>query len=65
LAKISSPTLVITGSEDELIPPENAKVLAQRIPVAQIISIDGGGHQFLIEQPEAFNEAVIGFLDDL
>ena len=65
LAKISSPTLVITGSEDELIPPENAKVMAQRIPVAQIISIDGGGHLFLIERPEAFNEAVIGFLDDL
>jgi pimeloyl-ACP methyl ester carboxylesterase len=65
LAKISSPTLVITGSEDELIPPENAKVMAQRIPVAQIISIDGGGHLFLIERPEAFNEAVIGFLDGL
>ena len=65
LAKISSPTLVITGSEDELIPPANAKVMAQRIPVAQMISIDGGGHQFLIEQPEAFNEAVISFLDGL
>ena len=65
LAKISSPTLVITGSEDELIPPQNAKVMAQRIPVAQMISIDGGGHLFLIEQPEAFNEAVIGFLDGL
>jgi pimeloyl-ACP methyl ester carboxylesterase len=65
LAKISSPTLVITGSEDELIPPQNAKVMAQRIPGAQMISIDGSGHLFLIEQPEAFNEAVIGFLDEL
>jgi len=65
LPKISSPTLVITGSEDELIPPQNAKVMAQRIPGAQMISIDGGGHLFLIEQPEAFNEAVIGFLDGL
>lgn len=65
LPNISSPTLVITGSEDELIPPQNAKVMAQRIPVAQMISIDGGGHLFLIEQPEAFNEAVISFLDGL
>ena len=65
LADISSPTLVITGSEDELIPPENAKVMAERIPDAQMISIDGGGHQFLLEQPEAFNEAVMGFLDEL
>jgi 3-oxoadipate enol-lactonase len=65
LPKISSPTLVITGSEDELIPPQNAKVMAQRIPVAQMISIDGGGHLFLIEQPDAFNQAVIAFLDGL
>ena len=65
LPNISSPTLAVTGSEDELIPPANAKVMAERIPVAQMISIDGGGHLFLIEQPEAFNEAVIGFLDGL
>jgi pimeloyl-ACP methyl ester carboxylesterase len=65
LRNISSPTLAITGSEDELIPAENAKVMAQKIPNAQMISIDGGGHQFLTEQPEAFNEAVIGFLDGL
>jgi len=63
LPNISAPTLAITGSEDELIPPENTTVMAERIPVAQMIFIDGGGHLFLIEQPEAFNEAVIGFLD--
>lgn len=65
LPDITSPTLAITGSEDALIPPENAKVMADRIPVAQMISIDVGGHLFLIEQPEAFNEAVINFLDGL
>lgn len=65
LSDISSPTLAITGSEDELIPPENAKVMAERIPVAQMVTIDGGGHLFLIEQPEAFNEAVMGFLEGL
>ena len=65
LPDISSPTLAITGSEDELIPPENSGVMAENIPAAQMISIDGGGHQFVIEQPEAFNEAVMSFLDGL
>ena len=65
LPNISSPTLAITGSGDELITPANAKVMAERIPVAQMISIDGGGHLLLIEQPEASNEAVISFLDGL
>ena len=65
LQNISSPTLILTGSEDVLIPPENAKVMAQRIPDAQMIAIDDGGHLFLIEQSEQFNEAVIDFLDGL
>lgn len=65
LQRISSPTLAITGSEDVLIPPQNATVLAEQIPAAQMISIDGGGHLFLIEKPRQFNAAVIGFLNGL
>ncbi len=65
LQRISSPTLAITGSEDVLIPPQNAAVLAQRIPDAQMTAIDGGGHLFLIEQPRQFNDAVIEFLEGL
>ena len=65
LQDISSSTLAITGSEDVLIPPRNAAVLAERIPDAQMISIAGGGHLFLIEQPRRFNDAVIKFLEGL
>ena len=56
---------MITGSEDVLIPPENSRVMAERIPDAQLCSIDGGGHLFVVEQPQQFNEAVIDFLDGL
>jgi pimeloyl-ACP methyl ester carboxylesterase len=65
LQNITAPTLVITGSEDVLIPPENSRVMAERIPDAQLCSIDGGGHLFVVEQPQQFNEAVIDFLDGL
>lgn len=65
LDHISSPTLAITGTEDVLIPPPNAALLAERIPDAQMISIDGGGHLFLIEHPRQFNDAVIAFLEGL
>ncbi|MGD2097898.1 MAG: alpha/beta hydrolase [Desulfobacterales bacterium] len=65
LPNIASPTLAMTGSQDALIPPQNAAVLAERIPDAQTIAIDGGGHLFLIEQPMQFNEAVINFLEGL
>jgi pimeloyl-ACP methyl ester carboxylesterase len=59
---ITAPTLVLTGAEDILIPPENSKNLADRIPNAECIVIQGGGHQILIEQPEACNRAIIDFL---
>jgi pimeloyl-ACP methyl ester carboxylesterase len=65
LQNITAPTLVITGSEDVLIPPENSRVLAERIPDARVRSIDGGGHLFVVEQAQQFNEAVFGFLDGL
>jgi len=65
LQNIFSPTLTLTGSEDVLIPPENAKIMAERIPDARMSAIDAGGHLFPIEQPQQFNGAVIDFLDGL
>lgn len=65
LKNITAPTLAITGSEDVLIPPENSRVLAERIPNARLRFIDDGGHLFVVEQPQQFNDAVIGFLDGL
>ena len=65
LQNISSPTLTLTGSEDVLIPPENAKIMAEIIPNARMSTIDDGGHLVLIEQPQQFNQAVIDFLDGL
>ncbi len=65
LPRIKAPTLVITGAEDLLISPENSKILAERIPEAQLCIIPGGGHQFLVEQAQAANEAILTFLKGL
>ncbi len=65
LQHITAPTLAITGAEDVLIPPENSRVLAEQIPDARARFIDGGGHLFVVEQAQRFNEAVLGFLDGL
>ena len=62
LQRITTPTLVMTGAEDVLIPPDNSRILAERIPNAEFIVIQGGGHQILIEQPEACNRAIVDFL---
>ncbi len=65
LPAIQAPTLVLASPGDVLIPPANSDLLASRIPHARLVSIPGGGHQILIEQPQACNRAVIDFLSAL
>ena len=38
-------------------------MLAERIPNAELLEIDEGGHIFFIEHAAAFNEALLSFLD--
>jgi 3-oxoadipate enol-lactonase len=62
LPKIKSPTLVIAGDNDRLIPVENSRILASRIPEAELVIIKGAGHEFFIEVAEEANKKVLDFL---
>jgi pimeloyl-ACP methyl ester carboxylesterase len=62
LHHITSPTLVITGDADRLIPPVNSDFLAENIPGAKLVKIPGGSHGFNFETPQVFNQAVLDFL---
>jgi pimeloyl-ACP methyl ester carboxylesterase len=62
LADIKTPTLIISGSEDIIVPPENARILAERIPDAELVELDGAGHGFLAEKAVEANKAVLSFL---
>ena len=59
---ITARTLVITGDADSVVPPQNSRNLAQQIPGAELLIIEGGSHLFFIEKAEEFNSAVINFL---
>jgi pimeloyl-ACP methyl ester carboxylesterase len=61
LAEIRCPVLVITGSEDRMMPPENARLLAQGIPGAEHYVVDGAGHGFFFEKPEEVNRVLVEF----
>ena len=62
LAGITCPTLVIVGEQDALIPPAVTQEYASRIPGAQFAVIPQAGHLSNLEQPEAFLQAIGGFL---
>lgn len=65
LARISSPTLVIVGDQDALTPPLVAQEYAAQIPGAQLAVITNAGHLSNLEQPEAFLQAIRGFLGSM
>jgi pimeloyl-ACP methyl ester carboxylesterase len=64
LPTISVPTLVMVGEHDLLTPPADSDLLAQQIPGAKLVTIDQAGHMSNMENPDAFNEALLAFIDD-
>ena len=62
LAKITSPTLVMDGQQEELIRPDHAKEIAAAIPKAKLVMLPNVGHYATFKTPEQWNEAVASFL---
>jgi len=62
LENVRVPTHVVVGDEDTLTPPALSRAMAARIPGARLSFIKGAGHLSNLEQPEAFNAAVLAFL---
>ncbi|MBN2463160.1 MAG: alpha/beta fold hydrolase [Dehalococcoidia bacterium] len=60
LPEIKAPTLVIVGSGDRIIQPENSKILASVIPGAELVIVPNAGHGFT-ESLEA-TKAILDFL---
>ncbi len=60
--KISLPTLVLCGAEDELTPVKYSQLLHQRITVSKLEILPHAGHMVMIESPEDFNEKVGEFI---
>lgn len=52
IGEITAPTLVITGSEDRMTPPPFGQWLAERIPGAHFVLVEGAGHMVMLEKPE-------------
>jgi pimeloyl-ACP methyl ester carboxylesterase len=62
LGQIACPTLVLCGADDGMVPPENSRQLAAKIPGARLHLIPQCGHLPMLEQPEAVGDAVFEFI---
>src|SRR5260370_14653339 len=62
ITHIAAPTLVIHGEKDQLVPAENGKMIAARIPGAKLVLIPNTRPNFVTHQTDATHAAILGFL---
>jgi pimeloyl-ACP methyl ester carboxylesterase len=65
LAGITQPTLLIVGDQDQLTPPANSIMMAQRIPHSWLVIIQGTGHGMMLQVPQEFSAIVQTFLETM
>ncbi len=63
LGKVSSPLLYIGGDQDSGAPPETMRAMADATPGAAFREIPDAAHIANVDNADAFNAAVAGFLD--
>jgi pimeloyl-ACP methyl ester carboxylesterase len=52
LDQVQAPTLVLHGERDVMAPLGNARMLAERIPNAELAIVPGAGHAYALERPD-------------
>lgn len=63
LHRLKQPTLIMAGSDDPLVPPVNARILAMCIPNNRLYIVHGGGHLFMLHCLDEIAPVISEFLD--
>lgn len=63
LPGIRVPTLLVAGEDDRTAPASVMERMAQKIPGAECVVLQGCGHLGPMDQPDEYNEALRGFLE--
>jgi len=65
LGEIVCPTLILTGTEDVLVPPQNSHIMAKHIPDARVIEYPDCAHGLLVESGGAVERDLLAFLAEV
>lgn len=58
LHRLRCPTVAVAGEGDQIIPADNARILARLIPGAELLILPDAGHAFPLEDPEALPRCI-------
>jgi pimeloyl-ACP methyl ester carboxylesterase len=62
LARVATPTLLIRGARDTLVPAAAGAVMRAALPNARMLTLADAGHVAMFDRPHAFNSALLRFL---
>lgn len=62
LGEIRAPTLILVGRDDFITPPSRAKIMHEGIPNSEMVVLERSGHWAYLEEPDAYFDAVRGWL---
>jgi pimeloyl-ACP methyl ester carboxylesterase len=65
LDELTLPTMVMHGTGDRVVPPENGKLLAESLPNSRYLTLNDAPHLFFIEEFQQVNEHLHLFLKDV
>ena len=65
LEEIALPVLLLCGSSDGMTPLKYSHYLAERLPQAELVEVEGAGHMVMIEAPQKVNAAIASFLQKI
>ena len=63
LRTLPTPTLVLFGTMDQVIPPDMGRVYKELVPNSHLVFVYDAGHSISTDRPEAFTEVVADFLE--
>jgi pimeloyl-ACP methyl ester carboxylesterase len=65
LRKLDMPVMVIAGSEDQVVPVANGRMLASAVTDGRLEIIEGGSHMCPIQEPVRVSRMIRDFLEDV
>ncbi len=65
LRKVSVPTLIVWGENDQIIPLEESVALTAAIPDSRRVVLRGASHPCYLDSPDEFHRELIAFADSL
>src|SRR6185436_20705253 len=63
LPRLRAPTLVMHGERDLLVPLAASRLLAARIPDAELAVVPGAGHAYALEAPQESLDQLLGWYE--